>query len=128
MSQESFLRERIARLDCTADFLCSLTGIPATRLSQAFRGIKALPGPDAEKLNKTLSDLDELVKAFSPVPVKLENPMVIGELLEDSRNRQHGVGYSFSVANQDRKQNQNQEDQMALGPAHPARQAIGAGR
>jgi hypothetical protein len=93
MSQESFLRERVAKLDTTADFLASLTGITATKLSQAFRGIRPLSGPDAETLNKTLSELDELVGLFSPVPIKLENATVIKELLSDLRDRRSTTAF-----------------------------------
>jgi hypothetical protein len=87
MSQETLIREHIARLGCSSDFLCSLSGITPTKMSKAIRGLVSLTGPEVITVDSTLAELDALVKAFAPVPISLENPRIIGDLLEDIRNR-----------------------------------------
>jgi hypothetical protein len=69
----------------TNDFLAVLAGIPASRLSQAFRAIKPLSKADGEMLWDLLKELETLVESAAPVPVSFRNPIVIRDLLAARR-------------------------------------------
>ncbi len=93
LSSENLIKEHLARLNCSADFLAGLAGIPPSRLSQAFRGIKPLTNEDSVCLDHVLTELDELVEAFRPVPVALTNPQQIRALLDDIKDRRLTEAY-----------------------------------
>lgn len=104
LSSENRIKERLAKLDCTVSFICGLAGIPDSRLGQALRGLKPLANDDADLLLERLDELDDLVRAFEPVPVALTKPQKIRQLLEeirDQRNEAYCVrfGRSFFVSN-----------------------------
>jgi hypothetical protein len=93
LSAENRIKSHLEKLGCTSAFLANLAQIPASRLSEAFRGIRPLSNSDGILLDGILKRIDELVEAFRPVPVALENPRVIGELLEDLRDRRLTEAY-----------------------------------
>lgn len=81
-SSENLIRERLLRLNATNDFLASLSNIPASRLSAAWRGTKPLDGATAERLLALTAQLEALVAALKPVPVAMTNPAVVRALLD----------------------------------------------
>jgi hypothetical protein len=58
-------------LGCSAIFLSSLAGIPASRLNFALRGLKPLENPDATKLLDLVQRLIAIRDAFAPLPLQL---------------------------------------------------------
>jgi hypothetical protein len=84
-SSENTIRERLLRLNATNDFLAALSGIPASRLSAAWRGVKPLDGATAEKLLELTAQLGALAEALKPVPVSMTNPAAIRVLLDSIR-------------------------------------------
>ena len=55
-------------------FISALCGIEQTKLSFAFRQIKALSDEDSQPLMTTLRRLIELSDAISPLQIDLKNP------------------------------------------------------
>jgi hypothetical protein len=66
LSAENRIRERMQSLRVSAAFLAAISGVEATRLSLAFRGIRDLPNEDATKLLELTRDLVELSEAVKP--------------------------------------------------------------
>jgi hypothetical protein len=93
LSAENRIKESLTRLDCTASFIATLAGIPANRLSEAFRGVKELSNKDAELIEEILKRIDMLVLAFEPVPISLVNPTKIKALLNDIEDRRLAEAY-----------------------------------
>jgi hypothetical protein len=70
----------------TADFLASLSGVPGTRLSQAFRGVRELDNDQIVHLSSTLKELEDLTVALAPIPIAFKNPRAIREVLEQRKS------------------------------------------
>jgi len=81
-SVESRLQRKMDRLGITADFLSVLAGIPASRLSQAFRGIRALDNAQGSVLERLIDSLEELANRAAPLPLSFKNPAAIKEVLK----------------------------------------------
>ncbi|SRR5260370_631893 len=84
-SSEITIRERLLRLNATNDFLAALSGIPASRLSAAWRGVKPLDGATAERLLALTAQLGALAEALKPVPVSMTDPAAVRMLLDSIR-------------------------------------------
>jgi hypothetical protein len=97
LSAENRIREHLARLNCTAGFLSQLAQIPASRLSEASRGVRPLSNDDAELLEGLLKELDALVEAFQPIPIQLTNPQQIRALLDDIKDRRLAEAFCVKV-------------------------------
>jgi hypothetical protein len=82
-SYENRIQEKMRALEITSDFLAVLAGIPASRLSQSFRGLKALSNSDGEMLLGVLKELESLAERAAPIPVAFRNPVLIRALLRD---------------------------------------------
>jgi hypothetical protein len=80
------IRERLLRLNATNDFLAVLSGVPASRLSAAWRGVKPLDGATAERLLALTAQLGALADALKPVPVSMTNPAAVRVLLDSIRS------------------------------------------
>jgi hypothetical protein len=70
-SAERRIEDARQMLGCSAIFLSSLAGIPASRLNFALRGLKPLENPDATKLLELVHKLMAIRDAFSPLPLEL---------------------------------------------------------
>ncbi len=81
LSAEKRIEDRRQLLGCSAIFLSSLAGIPASRLSFALRGLKPLENVDAIKLLDLTDRLLAIKEAFSPLPIALVNPEEVRGLL-----------------------------------------------
>lgn len=88
MSQhENLIQERLRKLgNVTADFLAQLSGVPGSRISQAFRNIRDLDNVHVVEIDKILRDLEELATAVAPIPVSFTSPKVVRAILEERRN------------------------------------------
>jgi hypothetical protein len=83
----NLIKQRMLKLDnMTADFLANLAGIPGTRLSLAFRGVRELDNDQIVHLSNTLQQLEDLAAALAPIPVAFKNPRAIREVLEQRKN------------------------------------------
>jgi|SRR5580692_879636 hypothetical protein len=83
LSAEARIQERMRSLEISNDFLAVLAGIPSSRLSLAFRGIKSLSNSDGERLLSLLEELEALVERAKPFPVAFRNPAIIRDLIKD---------------------------------------------
>jgi hypothetical protein len=85
-TSETVLRGRIDGLGMASDYLALLSGVPASRLSQAWRGIKPLDAATAERLLALTASLEALQKALWPIPLALSgNPVPVRNLLDTIR-------------------------------------------
>lgn len=90
-SYENRIQEKMRALEITSDFLAALAGIPASRLSHSFRGIKALNNSDGEMLLGVLKELESLAERAAPIPVAFKNPALIRQLIKDRGERTASV-------------------------------------
>ena len=74
LSAENRIRERMKLLGLSAAFVAALSGVEATRLSLAFRGIRDLSNDDAEKLLSLTLNLVELSEAVKPLALPDDVP------------------------------------------------------
>jgi|HubBroStandDraft_2_1064218.scaffolds.fasta_scaffold03671_9 hypothetical protein len=85
-SHENRILGRMQALGLTADHLATLDGqISPSRLSAAFRGVKDLENPTAQRLLRLLDELDELCSSLHPVPVSWKSTAAIRTLLAAKR-------------------------------------------
>src|SRR6516165_7696282 len=86
LSIERRILQRMQELDLTADHLAALDGnVSPSRLSAAFRGVKNLDTPLADRLVGLLADLAELQKLFAPAPLHWRHVAAIRMLLAAKR-------------------------------------------
>jgi transcriptional regulator with XRE-family HTH domain len=90
LSAENRIRERMQSLRMSAAFLAAISGVEATRLSLAFRGIRDLSNSDAELLLKLTADLVELSEAIKPLSLPDDVPGMAG-VLKHLRGRSEEV-------------------------------------
>jgi hypothetical protein len=90
-SDENILRDRLGLLNCSTSFLAALAGVPQSRLSLAFNGTRSLDRDDANRLKELTAQLLELVEAFKPVPLALQNPAEVQLLLSALHKNSVGV-------------------------------------
>lgn len=74
LSAENRIRERMKLLGLSAAFVAALSGVEATRLSLAFRGVRDLSNEDANTLLVLTSDLVELSEAIKPLSLPNDVP------------------------------------------------------
>jgi transcriptional regulator with XRE-family HTH domain len=74
LSAENRIRERMKLLGISAAFLAALSGVEATRLSLAFRGVRDLSNEDANALLALTADLVELSEAVKPLALPEDVP------------------------------------------------------
>jgi len=74
LSAENRIRERMKLLGLSAAFVAALSGVEATRLSLAFRGIRDLSNDDAMKLLLLTENLVELSEAVRPLALPSDVP------------------------------------------------------
>jgi transcriptional regulator with XRE-family HTH domain len=74
LSAENRIRERMQSLGISAAFLAAISGVEATRLSLAFRGVRDLKMEDADKLLRLTADLVELSEAIKPLALPNDVP------------------------------------------------------
>jgi hypothetical protein len=87
-SAENRILGRMQALGLTADHLATLDGqISPSRLSAAFRGVKDLENPTAQRLLRLLDELDELTSSLHPVPIQWKNTAAVKMLLRAKRAR-----------------------------------------
>jgi hypothetical protein len=85
-SHENRILTGMQSLGLTADHLATLDGsISPSRLSAAFRGVKDLETPTAERLLRLLGELSELATALAPVPISWRDIAAIKTLLAAKR-------------------------------------------
>jgi predicted amidophosphoribosyltransferase len=85
-SHENRILTGMQSLGLTADHLATLDGsISPSRLSAAFRGVKDLETPQAERILRLLQELKELSSALTPVPISWKNTAAIKFLLAAKR-------------------------------------------
>jgi hypothetical protein len=85
-SHENRILTGMRSLGLTADHLATLDGsISPSRLSAAFRGVKDLETPQAERLLHLLDELKELSASLTPVPISWKNTAAIKFLLAAKR-------------------------------------------
>jgi sugar/nucleoside kinase (ribokinase family) len=85
-SHENRILTGMQSLGLTADHLATLDGsISPSRLSAAFRGVKDLETPQAERLLRLLAELAELASSVYPVPIAWRNVAAIKTLIEAKR-------------------------------------------
>ena len=82
LSAENRVRDRLQSLGATANFLAALSGIPATRISLATRGIQELRSEHATLLLELTARLIDIADAFRPLPISLVNPTEVRALLD----------------------------------------------
>ena len=86
LSPERRILQKLAALDLSADHLAVIDGaISPSRLSQAFRGVKTLENPTAERLFRLLDELAELQQMLAPVPILWRDVAAIRMLSEAKR-------------------------------------------
>jgi transcriptional regulator with XRE-family HTH domain len=74
LSAENRIRERMKLLGLSAAFMAAISGVEATRLSLAFRGIRDLSNDDAKTLLDLTTDLVELSEAVKPLALPDDVP------------------------------------------------------
>jgi len=86
LSAENRIRERMKLLGLSAAFVAALSGVDATRLSLAFRGIRDLSNDDAGTLLALTHNLIELSEAVKPLALPNDVPGMkrVMKALEDS--------------------------------------------
>jgi hypothetical protein len=84
LSSENQISRRMTDAGYSADFLAALAKIPPSRLSQAFRGIKPVGGPQGIPLLKLQDKIDDLIRLAAPLPLSWKNPAVIRSLITAS--------------------------------------------
>jgi len=85
-SHENRILGTMQNLQITADHLATLDGnISPSRLSAAFRGVKDLDVPTAERLLQLLTELSDLANSVHPVPIHWRNVAAIKTLLQAKR-------------------------------------------
>ncbi len=82
LAPENRINAQLGEMGLAGSFLCAVADIPATRLSQALRGIKPLDNDDARILLNLLDELRAWTKAFEPVPFALDNPTRVKAFLK----------------------------------------------
>jgi len=95
LSAENRIRERMQSLGISAAFLAAISGVEATRLSLAFRGIRDLPNEDAMKLLTLTADLVELSEAVKPLALPDDVPGML-RVLKHLRGRSEEVETAIS--------------------------------
>jgi hypothetical protein len=112
MSHENLIQERMRKLDnMTADFLANLSGIPGTRLSQAFRGIRDLDNDQVVLISNTLKEVEELAESVAPIPVAFRNAKVIRAVLEEQRTGALIIDVKISSTNWEKKKIEEEADE-----------------
>ena len=102
---EDLIQERMRKLDSmTADFLASFSGVPGSRLSQAFRGIRDLDNAQVVTIDKSLSELEALAESIAPIPVAFRNAKVIRAILEEERNGSLSIDVRIQAADWKKKE------------------------
>jgi hypothetical protein len=86
LSLETHLQARMRKLEIGHDFAGKLSGIPGARLSRAFRGLERIQREQLLRLAKVMDDLELLVQAAAPLPLRLDNPEKIRPILETLRS------------------------------------------
>jgi transcriptional regulator with XRE-family HTH domain len=98
-SAENRILGRMQALGLTADHLATLDGsISPSRLSAAFRGVKNLENPTAERLLRLLDELDELTSSLSPIPISWKATAAIKTLLAAKRSQQLEIRIELGAA------------------------------
>jgi hypothetical protein len=88
-SAENSILRQMQSLGLTADHLAALDGqISPSRLSAAFRGVRSLDTPTADRLLRLLAELGELSASLQPVPVSWKATGAIRTLLTAKRAQQ----------------------------------------
>ena len=72
-------------LNCSADFLCAVSGVSSKKLSRFMKDIAPLTGPELEQLMSTIRELRGLQQDAHPLPLAFSNARIIGGLLEKRR-------------------------------------------
>jgi transcriptional regulator with XRE-family HTH domain len=90
LSAENRIRERMQSLGMSAAFLAAISGVEATRLSLAFRGIRDLSNDDAKKLLSITEDLVTLSEAAKPFALPGDVPSMT-RILKHLRGRNEEV-------------------------------------
>jgi hypothetical protein len=87
---------RCERLGVSQNFLASYIGISKSELSRCLNG-RGMGGERTEQLNKALSELENLVELFQPMPLRFDDAGQIRDLVrasglmtDDSRERLRG--------------------------------------
>jgi hypothetical protein len=81
-SDEAVVRDRCAFLETSGSFLAALAGIPQSRISQAFNGVRALSPADRANLKALTARLIELKDACGIFPLSLNNAERVRRLLD----------------------------------------------
>jgi hypothetical protein len=111
MSHENMIQERMRKLDnMTADFLANLSGVPGTRLSQAFRGLRQLDNEQVVLISKTLKEVEDLAESVAPIPVAFRNAKVIRAVLEEQRSGALTIDVKISANNWEKKEIEEAEE------------------
>jgi hypothetical protein len=85
-SNENRILGAMQTLGITADHLAALDGnISPSRLSAAFRGVRDLETPQAERLLRLLAELSALAASVYPVPISWRDREAIKTLIEAKR-------------------------------------------
>jgi hypothetical protein len=83
---ENEIKRKAASLEVSLNFLSALSGVSSTKLSTAFNNARRLNREDAKTLQTVIRELEALVEACRPIPIRFANPAAIRELLEAKRD------------------------------------------
>jgi hypothetical protein len=103
LSAENRIRERMQELGISAAFLSAISGVEATRLSLAFRGVRDLKHGDAEKLLSVTEALLSLAAAAKPFALPDNVPDML-RVLNHLRGRSDEVGETIATLFKDAKE------------------------
>lgn len=85
MSLQLKIFERTADLGISNDCLSSLSGIAASRLSMAARGLRDLDNESVIVLNRIVGEMEALASSVAPVPIDWRDVTSIKNALESRR-------------------------------------------
>lgn len=82
----ALIQERMRKLsNMAASVLAELSGVPGTRLSLAFRGIRDLDNSQIILISNTLREAEDLAEAVAPIPVSFQNAKIIRTILDQKK-------------------------------------------
>ena len=71
------VQKRIDALRVPATSIASLTGITSTQLSDWLRGARPLPAERISRINRTLTDVEEIAASCRPLILDMRNPILL---------------------------------------------------
>lgn len=87
MIAEDQLKQKIAMLGASNDFVAVLAYVPPSTLSQALRGVKALTAERFRTVDQTLNEMQALQAMFD-IPISWRDPEAIREKIDQMKRDQ----------------------------------------